>query len=414
MAYPASLVHEPLVVPPAPLGGVEAALGSGAVHAASAAARASRDAADFHQAGQFDLAEEAARTAESHRQQMSELMDGVRSRLSQDERPGFLYEYLNGFIGDAFHGAVIGGHTSHRDIVSWLADRTQGATDAQLFTFLERHIQHIEKLQAEPQAREVINKTKQQYMGNVQEMVQAGWLSTDALSTLGSARDVRVVIGDIWDTYLQNTHGYFVDHGGQVYITIAPGTGNREHDLYETIRRVLPHELGHLQFAEPDMPDWFHEGMMEHFNRMYATGRPAVMNPDIRRETNSHYVAYRRLMAEMFADPGKTGGEPGGKLLRTAMLAASSRSDAPVWAEFQRLLDAKYGKDAFARFSADISGQAAALMQRGLPEHVAPEQATDNLRHRITSLVHGKHRPQPGGRRRAHQVGAAVLRPRRA
>jgi hypothetical protein len=313
-----------------------------------------RNAEYFAATGDPDLAARAAENAEQYAAETIELLDDVRKRLqTAPKRPELLDAYIDSFIGQEFDDAYNRGDTDYEDIVTWLGAGIEmgGASDVELFTFLSRHVQHIERQRQSPETREVVDKTKQLFAEDIQNAVAAGWLSSHALDKLGKVKDVNIVVGDVWDTFLQNHQAYHVD--GKSYIVIGQniGVGATKEDLLENIRRSLPHEFCHLLFDDGrELPAWLEEGLAEHINLLLSHGQPGVIDPDQRRDDGA-YDGYRRMLAGMLTSTQhRRMFQDKNQLLKAALHAYTSPPASTEWQVFFTLLDEEWGPNSFEMF----------------------------------------------------------------
>jgi hypothetical protein len=379
----------PVVIPDRP----SQALGSAAIAAGHTADAYWGHAEHLDSLGEDQLAMDARSVAQEHEWRTGEMLDEVRTRLQTErERPDMLADYINYFIGDAFDKDRAAGHTQHSNIIDWLGDGEHGATDGQLFTFLNRHVRHLEEQQTHPEVVEVIERSRAQYVRVIEQGVAAGWLSPEALHSIGKVKDAHVVVGDLWDTFMQGEKAYFMD--GESYVVVGQGartTWGRD-DTLENIRSTLPHEFSHLQFDDQrDTPIWFSEAMAEHINRIVQHGDPGVIDPD-RRTDQGYYIGYRRFLANILSGR-KPGSRQAQELLVAALHAYTSPADGPEWQEFMRQFDAEWGKGAFKSIADTIQ----ARVERGGthsddPERMEQTVNAENLRvHHVRRRV-GSHR----------------------
>ncbi|HSX32983.1 MAG TPA: hypothetical protein VLF91_01455 [Candidatus Saccharimonadales bacterium] len=406
-----------------------ASLGSGALHAADRVAYGRRNAEYFEDRDQPELAEAARQEAKRQEEDTHTTLDMVRTRLAEDDKPAYLQSYVYGLAGDMFARDLEDGRTTHADILSWLADKQHGASNAQLFTFLRRQYNTVEKMQHDPELTRIVQETKERHMRRVHNWVAQGRLSRHALQTLGRVQDTEVVIGDVWDTYMLNGRiGYMSPLGNRLVISQHIDTPEYKKDLQQNVRETLPHELFHGQFDHDRLdllPNHFYEFMAEHLTMASSGGHIDIASP-LERTDQGEYESYRLLWSNILKGRAPQPGRGDNSLLRAAILAYSSPLGSEEWTNFHTQLDKEWGPNAFQRIDTVIQDQIRQGRQAGLSSDQASFQAArvmssaiDKIRANAESAQrHGLHhtevRPRPG--RHARGIGATILggRKRRA
>jgi hypothetical protein len=255
----------------------------------------------------------------------------------------------------------------------------------------------LEKQQQHPEVREVIEKTRHRYIEGVYAAVEAGWMSSDALHSVGKVKDAHVVIGDLWDTFMAGNAAYFTFGTGYVVIGQGERMVSGGNDTLENIRTALPHEFSHLQFDDMrDVPEWFMEGMAEHINRSLANGHPDVIDPDDRGDEGTYRV-YRRFMANIFDGPNVA--QPTKELVIAATRAYTSAPGSVDWRRFIKKFNTAWGKNAFRSFDDTIMARAKKAEGTEKDAYKALEEAVDVedqrlLRARRHVKEKGRHEPR--------------------
>jgi hypothetical protein len=114
--------------------------------------------------------------------------------------------------------------------------------------------------------------------------------------------DIKVYIGDVFSTLLEDMHGYHPQ--GAQYVVVSERErlkGRRNTGVM--LRRTLKHELNHAVLGE--LPYfWFREAVTEHIAAVFDHGELDAIEP-IERTTDSYYYHFGRVLLANVLEGGK-------------------------------------------------------------------------------------------------------------
>lgn len=141
----------------------------------------------------------------------------------------------------------------------WLG---RDATPAELSDFVGAHMRQLHQANRNTNIQQELSGLKRGYADFLVAGVDGGAFAERARHVSGFIPDVRVMFGDVWDTYLQGKSGYH-KHGSPDVVIQQPqvaGT-NKVTPSWQVERRPLViHELGHVHFGEWMSP-WANEAI---------------------------------------------------------------------------------------------------------------------------------------------------------
>lgn len=178
----------------------------------------------------------------------------------------------------------------------WLSE---GSNNLELRAFLEWHVGHIEEQQIDPNVQAEIEVQKELYKNRLQQAVNDGWLHADAEEAIDKVDDVKVFVGDVFDTLMQERGGYHVR--GSNEIVIASAIDDYENmviddpGLIENVRKHTGHELNHAVLGKLGAR-WLDEALTEHIAASLETGRPEIVDPAERPGPKGTYIHERKLL----------------------------------------------------------------------------------------------------------------------
>lgn len=257
----------------------------------------SRENADyFRNTGASDLADHMDTEADLKYKEVRHMLDATRSQLKHVPDSDVTDKYLPPLLGQEFASAKKQG-ARHATILRWLADESGGATDDQLYDFVYKHIETLEAYRRKPEVIGVIEHAKQDYVSGVEKAVRAGHYDKDALNTLDKIRSARVLVGDVWDTYIMGRRGYHLL--GQDFVVIGQEFDDAASpDAYY---QTIIHELDHLQFPRIEESTWKCEARTEHITQCLTHGQWGEYTPGRRTNDSGVYVEERELESALLS-----------------------------------------------------------------------------------------------------------------
>lgn len=176
----------------------------------------------------------------------------------------------------------------------WL---TSQASDEELLGFLRWHIQSLSEQQQGEEFSSAVESMKRDYKSAVLTAVESGWLPKSVEQKVEAVESLRVVIGDVFDTYInKNATGYY--YKGTNYAVVAQGIGStpkaRLQSLLSNMKETVPHEFNHAVLGELG-PTWMKEAMTEHLAQSFVYGNIETIKPDDR-ERQGTYIMERLLL----------------------------------------------------------------------------------------------------------------------
>ena len=212
------------------------------------------------------------------------------------------------------------GRTDEPDMVMWISQ----IPDDQMLNFVQWHNHRTEKMNANPEVQERIDRDRENYKAKIVSAVMAGELPASARNVLLRVDNTRVILGDIFDTTLQNTLGYHYRHSNTVVVDEGYETPTFDHEMHHATLGWLTNE-------------YLNEAMTEHLTLAMEDSDYATIEPKLRTDQGS-YENHRRLLATVLT-AGKNA-----KLYDQAVAAYIEADDTgPENVAFQEALNESFG-----------------------------------------------------------------------
>ena len=354
--------------------------------------------------GSSDIAERIRKRESSlaeYGQQQHELLDDVRSRIQNlglHERNS-LDEYLSrntpAFLKHVYHSKMVispptGGHT-HEEFTqedknaqssdsswgSWLGEK---ASDEQLTNFLQWHNNILAEQNDDPEFAELVERERAAYKLAIRRGIDEGWLHEDAKAAIEAVDNVRVLIGDAFDTIIAGRGGYH--RTGSDYVVIAQGSGtnsaSRRNELFFNVEHALLHEWNHAVLG--DLGDtWLNEALTEHIARSIKFGKPDVVQPAAREDATGigSYKARRMLLDTVLTK----GSRRVPVALATNLYSRDDSGKEREDGEFYRVLRESWGKESvMSKVSRHVARLQKMYIERGKSPMKAQELAARKAR----------------------------------
>ncbi len=181
--------------------------------------------------------------------------------------------------------------------ISWTTWLSKDSTNDQLLKFLDWHIDTLEQQQNSEQVERLITQQRKEYKKGVKKGVREGWLHKDAAMAATKVDNVHILVGDIFDTILEDNGGYVIT--GSNVVVISPGVGatpkSRERNFMRKIFAGLKHELNHKNFGFMAYR-WLDEALAEHVSQSLKNGSPEELLPFNRPKDPGIYKEERSLL----------------------------------------------------------------------------------------------------------------------
>lgn len=205
--------------------------------------------------------------------------------------------------------------------VEWLG---READDAQLLNFLQWHNHELDKLNKAPEVVEKVELQRQQYKQAVTLGVSEGWLHPSATTAVDAVDDIKIYVGDMFETHFQGADGYHRYGFQEVVVATVSKIPGGEEDFESIVRPLkwtVKHELNHAILGRFE-PRWLNEALTEHIAQVMDYGEPDDIDPDSRtyNKYGGSYQYERSLLRTVLAE-GKENIP-----VRMAMLAYSDKS----------------------------------------------------------------------------------------
>jgi hypothetical protein len=220
------------------------------------------------------------------------------SNLSKRQTP-ILERYCSVDVPDA-----ISAHKSSKEKelgknYAWQEWLSEGTNDLELRAFLEWHVGHIEEQQIDPNVQAEIEAQKELYKDRLQQAVNDGWLHPNATEAIDKVDGVKVFVGDVFDTLMQERGGYHERGSNEIVIASAIDDYENmiidEPGLIENIRKHTDHELNHAVLGKLGAR-WLDEALTEHIAVSLDFGRPEIVDPSERPGGKGTYIHERKLL----------------------------------------------------------------------------------------------------------------------
>ena len=175
------------------------------------------------------------------------------------------------------------------DFISWLS----AVPDRQFLNLLQWHGHSMEMLQKSPSVLRTIKQQRSEYKAAVMDAVKDGWLPVTAMSAISEVDDIKVYLGDVFSTLLEDMAGYHSQ--GSQYVVVAERerlSGRRNTGVM--LRKTLKHEFNHAVLGE--LPYfWFREAVTEHIATVFNHGEQDAVDP-IDRTVDTYYYHFGRIL----------------------------------------------------------------------------------------------------------------------
>jgi hypothetical protein len=222
----------------------------------------------------------------------------------------------------------------HRD-VSWKTWLGGGADDKELRAFLEWHVDNLREQQQNPEVQSAIEAQRELYKLGLASGVREGWLDDDALAAARAVDHVKVYIGDVFDTLMQDRGGYHMRGTSEIVIAaqINSQIGEAEDEnLLGVIKDYAGHEFNHAVLGRLGRR-WLDEALTEHIN--LALKRGEVENADL---DNGVYIEERLLLQSLLKGPKSAPAVP----YKLATLAYSANKNDSYTAQLDKALESTW------------------------------------------------------------------------
>ncbi len=261
---------------------------------------------------------------------------------------------------------------------SWHQWFSEIATDDQLLNFLQWHVDTLDHQQSSPETRDMIDRQRGIFQKGVADGVAAGWLHPEARSAQVEVKKVIVLIGDEFDTIMQERGGYHEWDSREV--VIAQGSGySRDHrttDLQTSMQHALKHEWNHAVLSGRNYDRWYEEAMTEHCAEVYDDGMPDVFNPH-KRPDKGVYIEERSLV-DVMANFGDT--KVPARLFTRYYSAKTIQSRIKAFTELKQGLKEAWGaENAYADVSMAIYEYEDEALADGKSQREAEKIALNNV-----------------------------------
>lgn len=179
---------------------------------------------------------------------------------------------------------------------NWLGKQ---ATGNQLISFAHMNVGNIVRLQDDPEVVDGVENQKREYKEKVNAAVVSGWLHPDAAQSIQRIDDIKVYIGDIFDTYCADRGGYYTR--GSSYVVIAGEQSNASHTqgTLRNIRRAAKHEFNHAVLGRFEEDRWLNEAVTEHIAQSLKHGQEKQLDPFARKSDDRIYQHERVLLRDL-------------------------------------------------------------------------------------------------------------------
>lgn len=191
----------------------------------------------------------------------------------------------------------------NKTILSWVSWLGVEASDKQLINFLQWHIDTLAAQQHSPEVQRNIDKNREIYKLKVFDAIREGWLDEYAFEAVRKVDDVRVYIGDVFDTLMEERGGYHT-YGTKEIVIAGSKIPNVSRivnwaDVAEALKIIQTHEYNHAVLGRLG-GTWMNEALTEHIAQSLHFGHPEVIKPVERlRKTGIYgsYVSRRDLLS---------------------------------------------------------------------------------------------------------------------
>lgn len=240
---------------------------------------------------------------------LSGRLDSSRIRLLKltDEQSDMFDRICEGSVPEALQERKAG--TAEAEGSSWKMWLGEIAGDAQLLEYLVWNVGSIEEQQNDPGVREEVAAQREMYKENLRRGMDEGWLHGAADAAIGKVDGVKVYIGDVFGTALEEIMAYCTRGNGEVIFGSAtsipaalPYKGTRL-----KVKLTAQHEFNHAVLGWLG-PRWLNEAVTEHIAHVLQhDGRLERVDPDKRLNYGPPiYPGERRLLNHML----NAGSEP--------------------------------------------------------------------------------------------------------
>lgn len=195
---------------------------------------------------------------------------------------------------------------THAQEESW-ADYLSDIPKKMMISFLKSHIEKLASQQESPDVAAAIVDHRAAYKTRVKEAVEAGKLSSSVARFIDKVDEVKVYIGDYFDTILQDRGGYHQWGSGHIVIS-AEEALNKDGSVNEHFYRIATHEDNHAILGKLGRR-WLNEALTEHITQALLHGEWDVIDPYLRSNDRYIYNLERILLHELL-NPKNGGSVP--------------------------------------------------------------------------------------------------------
>lgn len=177
----------------------------------------------------------------------------------------------------------------------WKYYLTWKASDEQLLNFLQWNAHNIKRLQNDPEVLSEVETQKTEFKNSIASATASGWLHEDSLNSVKKTDDIKVYIGDAFDTYFRDCGGYYTPGNNWVVIAGERTNANNSSSTVGQVRTALKHELCHATLGRFKLR-WLNEAITEHIARSLSAGQESIVNPYDRRLDADIYTGEREIL----------------------------------------------------------------------------------------------------------------------
>jgi hypothetical protein len=289
-----------------------------------------------HEIAIYELEETTGEATGLLRDRLASLSKSRKHKLDM-----YLLDTAPTFLREQYTESILYDDRNNKPEISWTNWLIERSTDDQLLNLFQWHIDTLGKQQQSEDVQEVIKIERDGYKDAVKRGVKENWLHRDAIRAVDKVDEVKVYVGDTFDTVLEDKGGYCFIGGN--FVVIRPANGEtedeREANFVDNVAHAAKHEFNHVALG--DLPDtWLREAATEHIALVMEYGMPDVLHPDSRPINRGTYSSERILLYRLLEY---------GKIRIPVELVMRAYSDPQgtegnAYKEFVRQLDKSWGK----------------------------------------------------------------------
>jgi hypothetical protein len=231
-----------------------------------------------------------------------DLIVGIRDRfgrLSERQR-----DIMEPYLKDCAR-LVYSGKRSLRpemDGKRWV-DWIPTASLPEVLAFIDAHATILEGQAQSPEVAETFAEELNGYITTAESWIPMGRFTPETAENLKRLHKVKLVIGDLWDTHLQQVQAYH--NLGTGVMVIGQGIVQADESPVEQIvameRLTVKHESDH-GVNGAHMPASIYEAMATHIPAAMDHGEFEIFDPDLRTHQDHRYSGFRKLVHSLSYD----------------------------------------------------------------------------------------------------------------